>query len=301
MSVIKVILGLLFFLLVVGLLMFYWFLPGGIDFGSQSGNSNFSVEYGSEEMQFYKNMRFSTPSISYKILNCPLQKEDEMEYSFEILSNKSVLNFYPVAENEDISITCDSTNRIEGGLFIAGEGGPTNITQAGEFNVIQHGKILLIRESKCANPNVGLHELFHVLGFKHSSNKNNIMYNISKCDQVIGEDIIRLIDELYSYPTYPDLVFENVSAKIEARFLSTNISVRNNGLADAGESEIIIYVNGKQIKKVDLESLEIGFGRMIILEKVFISSLVVDSLEFEIRYTGEELEKENNRIKLNID
>jgi len=301
MKGLKIILSVLFFLLAVGLLMFYWFLPGGIDFGSRSGNSNFSVEYASEEMQFYKNMRFSTPSISYNILDCPLQKENEMAYAFEILDNLTLLSFYPVQSDEEISVTCQSENRMEGGLFIAGEGGPTNITDSGEFSVIHKGKILLIRDSRCERPNVALHELFHVLGFKHSLNKKNIMYNISKCSQTIGEDIPELLNNLYSYPTYPDLVFENVSAKIESRFLYTNISVRNNGLAVAGEGEIIIYVDEKQITSVDLEPLDIGYGRMIILGKVFISPLVVESLEFEIKYDGEELEKENNKIKLNID
>ncbi len=301
MGGVKIVLGLLFFLLVVGLLIFYWILPGGFDLSFQPGNANFSVDYGSEEMQFYKNMRFPEPEVSYRIMDCPLQKEDEMEYAFEILGGLTLLNFYPVQSDEEISVTCQSENKMEGGLFIAGEGGPTNITEAGEFSVIHKGKILLIRESKCERPNIALHELLHVLGFKHSSNKRNIMYNVSKCKQVIGDDIPELLNNLYAYPTYPDLVFEDVSAKMEARFLDTNISVRNNGLADAGKSEIIIYVGGKEIKRVDLEPLEIGYGRMIILKKVFVSSLVVDSLEFEIEYDGAELEKENNRIKLNIE
>ncbi len=301
MSVIKIILGLLFFIVVVGLLGFYWFLPSGtFDFNLGSRNYNFSVNLGSEEMQFYENMRFPEPEISYNILDCPLQKEDEMEYAFEILSNISLLNFYPVAENEEISITCDSSNRIEGGLFIAGEGGPTNITQAGEFNVIQSGKILLIRESKCEKPNVALHELFHVLGFKHSSNKKNIMYNISKCDQVIGDDIIGLVNELYSYGSHPDLVLENVSAKLSGRLLDANVTIRNNGLVDAGSSKLIIFVEDKEIKRIDIEPLEIGFGRMMIFKNIFVSNFVVNEIEFYIEYSGEELEKENNKIKLKI-
>ena len=59
------------------------------------------------------------------------------------------------------------------GLFIAGEGGPSNITKSGDFSVITHGSILLIKESKCERPNIAIHELLHALGFDHSENPNN--------------------------------------------------------------------------------------------------------------------------------
>jgi hypothetical protein len=301
MGAAKIIFGGIFIILVVSLLVFYWLIPrGAIDFGTKTGNYNFSISHGYEEMQFYKNMRFPASKISYRILDCPLQKEDEMEHAFDILSNETILDFYAVNSNEEISVTCDSQNRIEGGLFIAGEGGPTNITKAGEFNVILSGKILLIRESKCERPNIAIHELLHVLGFEHSSNPKNIMYPISKCDQIIGEDIVGLINELYSYPSYPDLIFENVSAKMEGRFLDVNVSVRNNGLNDADTATMIIYADGKEIKKIDFEPLQIGYGRMMVLENVWISRLVVNELEFYIDYDGNELDKENNRIKLEI-
>jgi hypothetical protein len=297
----KIIFGGIFLIIVVSLLGLYWFIPGGIiDFSTNVRNPNFSISSEYEEMQFYENMRFPTPRISYRIFDCPLQKEDEMESAFEIISNLSILSFYPVKDNEEISITCDSKTKIEDGLFIAGEGGPTNITMAGEFNVIFHGNILLIRESKCARPNIAIHELLHVLGFKHSLNPNNIMYYLSQCNQVIGEDTLGLIDEIHSYPSNSDLIFENISAQMHGRFLNTNISVRNNGLKNAGISKIIIYADGKQIKEIELEPLSIGYGRMMVLSNVWISQLIVDELEFHIDYAGEELDKKNNKIKLKI-
>ena len=301
MGAIKIIFGAMFLIIVVFLLVFYWIIPRGvINFGIGSTNSNFSISSEYEEMQFYENMRFPNPRISYKIFDCTLQKEDDMEYAFEIISNVTTLDFYEVQEGEEISVTCDSGTKIEEGLFIAGEGGPTNITQAGEFNVIFHGSVLLIRQSKCERTNIAIHELLHVLGFKHSENKNNIMYYLSRCGQVIGEDIPGLINEIYSYPSYPDLVFENISAKMVGRFLDVNISVRNNGLKNSEEAKIIIYADDKEIEELELEALRIGHGRMMILGNVWIPQIVVNELEFYIDYDENELDKENNRIKLEI-
>jgi len=291
-----------FILFVIFLLIFYWFVPfKTADFGTMSGDSNFSLNnFELENMQFYPNMRFPNSEISYQIDDCTLQKEDDMERAFEIISNISFLNFYPVNYNEEISITCDSKNKIEGGMFIAGEGGPTNITKTDKFNVILHGKILLIRESKCENPNVAIHELLHVLGFDHSNNKNNIMYNISKCGQTIGSDMIELINKLYSFPSYPDLSFENVSAFIHGRYLDANISIRNNGLKDSENTKIMIYADGKFVEEIDLERLEIGYGRTIILRNIWVSKMDVHELEFFIDSNFNELEKNNNRIILNV-
>jgi len=215
----KIFFSFIFILFTISLLILYWFVPFKItEFGMKYGNSNFSLNNESGNMQFYPNMRYPNPKISYQIYDCPLQKEDNMEWAFEILSDMSILSFYPVNYNEEISVTCDSKNKIEEGLFIAGEGGPTNISKAGKFNVIFHGGILLIRESKCEKPNIAIHELLHSLGFNHSSNPNNIMYYISGCGQTIGEDIPELINELYSIPSYPDLSFENVSAVMHGRY-----------------------------------------------------------------------------------
>ncbi len=298
----KIFLSLVFIMFAVSTLVLYWFVPFKItEFGIKPGNSNFSLNsYEGENMQFYANMRYPDSRISYKIISCPLQKKDDMERAFEIISNKSVLEFYPLEYNEEISVTCDSRNKIEEGLFIAGEGGPTNITKAGEFYVIFHGKILLIKESTCERPNIALHELLHALGFNHSKNSNNIMYYISKCKQTIGQDQIDLINKLYSIPSYPDLAFENVSAIMHGRYLDTNISIKNNGLKDAEEVRILIYADEKFVKEIDLDALKVGHGITIILSNVWVKEINVGELKFFIDSNFSELEKNNNVIVLEI-
>jgi len=296
----KAVFGFIFLLIVVSLLAIYWFIPlDSTEFFVRNRETNFSLG-GESDMQFYSNMRFPESRISYKIEDCTLQKQDDMRRAFDIVENLTILDFYPVSSNEEISITCSSDNKIEEGMFIAGEGGPTKITQGGNFNVIFHGTILLIKDSKCADPNIAMHELFHVLGFKHSDNPNNLMYYVSKCHQKISDDMVGLINELYSIPTYADLSFENVSATMNGKYLNTNFTIRNYGLKDATSSQVKIYADGKNIKTVDINPINIGQGISLYLSGVFISQLSVDELEFTIETSFPELDKENNEIILEI-
>jgi len=299
----SVVLSLIFIIFVVILLVLYWFVPlGTINYGTSSpGHSNFSLNaLDSQSMQFYENMRYPNSEISYKIDNCPLKKSDEMIQAFEAVSNNTPMTFYPVSGDEEISVTCDSKARVEGGLFIAGEGGPSNITRSELFNVIHGGTILLIRESKCSSPNIGIHELLHALGFDHSNNPDNVMYSISKCSQTIGQDTVNLLNWLYSFPSQPDLTLENVSATMRGAYLDLNMTIRNNGLKDSEEAIVFVYADSKLAKEVEIDVLKIGHGRMILLNNVFLLKRNVDKLEFFIDYEFEELNKDNNEVTLEI-
>ena len=194
----------------------------------------------------------------------------------------------------------DSKNKIEKGLFIAGEGGPTNITKTERFNVISHGSILLIKKTLCPKPNVEIHELLHTLGFDHSSNIKNIMYNISRCNQEIGKDTIKLINELYSTPSYSDLSLENISAVMHGKYLDLNISIINNGLKDSERTTIIVSSNKKIIKEIDLDSIKIGSGRLISFSNIWVPKINIQELELFINSSFNEIEKENNKIILEI-
>ena len=286
---------------IIFLLFAYWFFPfETINLGSFSSNSNFSITGNLSKTQFYEHMRYSDKKISYRIYNCPLKKKQEMLDSFDILSNITILEFYPVEYGEEISVTCDSTAKIEEKMFIAGEGGPTNIIKTSNFNVIAHGKILLIRDSNCEKPNIALHELLHAIGFNHSENPENIMYPVTKCGQTIGEDIPLIINTLYEYPSYPDISLENVSALIHGKYLDTNISIRNNGLKNSGVSEMKIYADGKLIKSLDIDSMKIGYGTTISMTNIFIQKISIKEIKYYIEANFSELDKRNNELPLTI-
>lgn len=287
-------------LILISMLFLYFISPGEkIELNLKDTNHNFTLENQTIKTQFYENMRFPTNNISYKINeDCTLKKKNDMERAFEIIENLTVLSFYSTNENEEITIGCEEKNKIEEGMFIAGEGGPTNITETTNYNVILHGNILLIRDSECSTPNVAMHELLHVLGFDHSENKNNLMYPISKCSQTIGEELPILIEELYHEEPFPDLSIEEATANLDGRDLDLNISIRNEGLKDSKKAKIIVYAGNRTIKEFELEPIKIGYGIKITVTNIWVTKIKIEELKIAIETNFEELDKSNNEVLL---
>lgn len=290
----------LLFIIIVGLLFSYFFLPyPGNEFFVKSGDVN-APSYTNSSIQFYPDMRFPEKSISYKIIDCPVKKMNDMLDSFQVMENLTVLSFYAVDNDEEITITCSSEAREaeKTGYFIAGEGGPTNITVTDNFNVIHRGKILLLRDSKCEHPNVGIHELLHVLGFTHSPNEDSIMYEVSSCSQVITSDITNEINRLYKTPTLPDLIVKNLTAETNGRYLDVTFKVVNHGLAKSGKSEAFLYVNDQELSKISINPLEIGYGTEISLKNVKLPFGKTETISLDVNTSFDELSKKNNKIEL---
>ena len=268
--------------------------------GENNGNTNFTI--GSEgSIQFYENMRFPDKVISYNIENaCPLPKKDEMLKAFRFMEEKTILSFYQKDANAQIKIQCENVSVPRSGLFVAGEGGPTNITSTPKYNIINEGQILLLRESRCPKPNVEIHELMHVLGFEHSINPNNIMFNISKCSQEMGQDSIDLINTLYSVESLPDLNILNVSGRIHSRYLDFQIEIQNQGLAPSSNGNINVYGDEKLIKSFELNPIDTGYGKIISIENILLVRNVKE-IQFEVEIPDRELDKKNNVKKLSLD
>ena len=305
MKILETILVIIFLIFLVSMLWIYWFTGfGDVQLlKSNSQDSNFSMNLTSDNMQFYENLRYSDSKISYHISDkCTLQKKEDAERAFEILENKTILDFYSVNSNEEILITCESRQKFKEDYFIAGEGGPVNISKAGQFNVIFNGQVLLIRQSECANPNIALHEILHALGFGHSLNENNIMYEISECSQTLGEDIPRFIDELYSIPSHPDLAFEEVIPLIhDGKYLDLNISIKNIGLKDSEKAFVNVYLDNEVFEKIELKELKVGAGIKITIQNLKFKTTDFNEIKFIIETNFEELNKENNGVSFNVE
>jgi hypothetical protein len=277
----------------------YWLIP----FSTKEFNSssNFSLNASeNNSLQYYQNMRFTNPNIAYKIENCSLRRANDMKYAFDIMSEETMLDFYAVEYGQEIIITCEDTIEIQGNLFTAGEGGPTNVSRVGDFNVIESGKILLLKDSNCANPNIAIHELLHVLGFNHSTNPQNIMYPISKCEQTIGDDMIELINNVYSISNKPDLIFENATVLMRGKYLDVTYTIRNNGLKYSSYSVLKILVDGKQVEEISIPPMDIGYGREGYVKNLLIKQIDIKNIELTIENKFEELNKTNNIISFEI-
>lgn len=311
---IKGFLTIMLMIVAIGLLIVYWFFPfsnfedakiqSTIDTNNFTENSDF-YENGSGTLQFYPNLRYKDKEISYRIdSSCTLEKKDAMLRAMDIIENRTILDFYSFEEGvnefdeEEIHISCEDKDIEKGGLFVAGEGGPVKIVKSGKYNVINKGSILLIRDSKCARPNIALHELFHALGFDHSENPKNIMYTESKCYQEIGDEIPKEINELYSVQSLPDLAFQDVSSSTHGRYLDFNISVRNIGLDESDkDAKVIVYVNNDTVKEISLDSMDPGEGTKYVSQNTLMKQLKIKEVKFYID-TGEELNKSNNEVIL---
>lgn len=126
------------------------------------------------------------------------------------------------------------------------------------------------------------------------------MYNFSNCKQTIGDDIINLINDLYSVPSYPDLIMTNASVVMNGRYLSLNATIMNFGLKVSGASKLAVLADDKVIKEVEVDGIDVGYGRTLMLKNIFVSQLSVDELKLSIEYLFDELSKDNNIILLKI-
>jgi len=262
------------------------------------------VEYGAVPV-FAENLRFNHNDISYFIENdCNGVRSAAMREAFNIFEQRmKIVSFYEVSGGADIDVGC-SDDYIEVGerLFAAGEGGPSRIINTSVFKTIEKGKIILYDEPRCVTPNVEIHELGHVFGFDHSPNPGNIMYNVSRCDQHISEDMVDLISELYSIEPLADASISDVEAVTRGRYLDFNITVLNEGLLDIDAMNLTIFVDGEEAQIMDLGKIGIGYGRTLKATNVMMDSRGSDKIDFVLdsEKAVRELNEGNNVVEMTV-
>ncbi len=255
-----------------------------------------------EGTQFYPNMRFPSRSISYRLESvCPQKRWEDVERAFEIISEKTVLEFYESKENPEIRILCSqiAPEPKQEGHFIAGEGGPTEIINTTNYAIILSGNISLYREEKCEEPKIAIHEILHALGFDHYNNSQSIMNPVTGCMQEIDSYIIEEINRIYKTNSLPDLIIDSVSANKTGRYLNFEINVSNQGLADAENAELEVYNSDGKAANFTLGKIEMGMKKMLSVQNIKLSGSS-EQIIIVVNLDEMELDKQNNRAELSF-
>ena len=263
--------------------------------------ANISAGVTSTGDQFYPNMRYRSREISYSIEDvCSVKKADDVKKAFEILEDATSLSFYP-SRDAEIQILCSeiAPEPTEKGHFVAGEGGPSEVINSTNFNVILSGKVSLFRNDKCETPQIALHEILHALGFDHNNNSQSIMFPVTNCNQELDEYIVKDINEIYSIDSKADIAIEKVSADKAGRYIDFEITISNFGLQDVRNSTLAVFADSEKIKDFDIGALEIGTKRILTVKNVRVPR-TFSNIIFEVQTDDGEISKENNLAEIGV-
>jgi subtilase family serine protease len=129
------------------------------------------------------------------------------------------------------------------------------------------------------------------------------MYNLSRCDQEITEDMVDLINELYLIKPLPDARISELTAIKKGRYIDFNITVLNEGLTEIENISLTLVSNKKVMDTIPLGGIGIGFGRILRVTNLKLSSTSIDTIDFVVDYESvvEELDENNNLVKMSVD
>jgi hypothetical protein len=295
-----------FFLLTAFVMISQSYPSEPVEFSVMNHSSSIGsvIEYGAVPV-FSENLRFNHNNISYYIDDtCDSIRRTSMIEAFDIFGEKmDNISFYRVSEPADIDVSCSSGFQLSDTLFAAGEGGPSRIINTSFFKTIEKGEIFLYKDQSCDYPIVELHELSHVFGFDHSENPLNIMYNTSNCDQRISQDMVDLINELYSIEPLGDASIDRLSAVKRGRYLDFNITVLNEGLISIEDINLTIFANGEEVTVMEFGEIAIGFGRTLRAKNIRLPSKNVGEIDFVVDYEEyvDELDENNNVLEMVVE
>ncbi len=249
---------------------------------------------------FMNDMRFDTRNISYAFSECPEEAKERMRNAFGIITNETQIIYFYENENPKITIYCsDHLGEQRNNTFVAGEGGPNKVILSELYPLIVDGKVYLNKQREkdvCAYPVVEIHELLHVFGFDHISNKSKVLYPYVSCSQRITSDITSELIRIYSETAKADLTLKNLSAKTHGTYLDFEITIQNRGLIETKNVTLKITGNEKLIEEVQIENLEPGISQTIKAKNLFTKSMDIKQVTFKVNTNTEEYFYENNQL-----
>ena len=88
---------------------------------------------------------------------------------------------------------------------------------------------------------------------------------------------------------------------MQGRYLNANFSLRNQGLKYSDRTKIIIYADEKEIKEIEIDPLDIGYGTKYSLSNIWIGQINIDKIKFVIKSDFDELDKTNNEVEFVVE
>lgn len=269
---------------------------------------NSSLENVSEKLEmFYPNMRFASNSLSFGFAGeCTPNKKERVYEAFEIISNETkILSFKETLDNPIITIFCSEVEKeTTENTYVAGEGGPEKLLNSTLYPLIGGGRVYLYGTkggSDCEYPVVEIHELMHVFGFNHITNKSSILYPYLDCDQRFDAEIISELIRLYSIEPKAELKIKNATASKSGIYLNFNIEIENIGLIDAKNSVLEIQTNENSIiDEFELDDIEPGTTQTLKVQNLKLPSRNTNEIVIEIKTSTEEFYIDNNFLEAKL-
>ena len=126
------------------------------------------------------------------------------------------------------------------------------------------------------------------------------MYNTSNCNQRISEDMVKLINDLYSIEALADASIESIEGIKRGRYLDFNISILNGGLIGIDAINLTIVAAGKDVQVMELGEIGIGSGWTVKATNIKLPSKNIDEINFIVDKNNDvrELNENNNVIQM---
>ncbi|MEK6899056.1 MAG: CARDB domain-containing protein [Nanoarchaeota archaeon] len=258
----------------------------------------------SQSKQFYNNMRFTDKQISYYFdERCSEEKINQLEKAFSIFEDETILELSQNSDGE-IYIACSeiAPDPQTEGHFVAGEGGPTKVINGTKYAIILEGKISLFEDEECSRPNIAVHELFHVFGFDHNNDRKSILYPTLDCSQIYNQYLFDRINELYTTPSLPDLRPQNIELEKTGRYLKFSIEVSNDGLKEANQVDLDLFIDNEKTNTFELGDIDIGVKKIFSVENLRVPR-GAKKVEFKVDSSSKipEISDLNNNAEFNIE
>ena len=261
----------------------------------------------SQLVQFYPNMRFNHNDLSYQyLLDCSVDRKIKMSSAFnEVSVRTGILSFYETTSAPDIFISCSGESvREHQSTFVAGEGGPSKFFKLTPYSLIVEGEIVFNDDessSDCENHVVELHELLHVLGYDHISDKDSVLYPYFSCKQKMSEEIVEDLIRVYSVDAKAELSLKEIGASKSGRYLNFDVSIENSGLIGAVSVELVVSSAGVEIKSFDMEEINFGSTKTLSIQNLKLPSRNTEEIKFEIVSSSAEYYLDNNFVELVVE